>query len=513
MDAKDLEKLRKILDKKDKREHTSSDEDAFANDLINKLLDLKKSFRKEFKVITGDELRKQDIKLPNAKRTGSSFEAPLPKSRGSEGGYDSKADVSERESVTPDSKDYAESPTRKVPNQQTPYVDKKEEKLPKEDSDGKPYGDKTEEEWADADEKPHEQVNYEEDRVGRYTEHANYDNSIKVKDIVVKSDSRHKKVGIVAKTYATRENGTAVLVKWYDGTFSHENVDNLQVLKATGQKSDKAKKEEEQKVSPPIVEAQKVDKGFLGGGALASIGEIAAGDLIAEGIVHGARAVTSAFKKPKKPKVGDTQLNTTTGNVEKQNPDKPVDSESVSTSQQELPTEPPGTWMSECIKAIKEQNPDFNDAEASEVCHEGWKAYIEGDTAEPDQQVTSTDNTTSNTNSTAKQAAGKDDKEEWGTRDSFKPVDEFRTTTKDKVDKGDKPPSDWLDNCVAALKREGSNVDDPYAVCTASYQKMKSKGLLEGNILKISVDDMKEICPACAEKMVSKRIKFYKFTL
>ena len=178
------ERLRKILEKRQNCEQLTKEEEIYVNETLNKLLESKNSFRKNFKVATGDELRKQGVTLPSPKRTGSSFEGPLPKQRSMEGGYDSKADVEERQSAKPDSSTDAK-PTTSVPDQQPPYKDNKEEKLPKENTEGKPYGDQTQEEWADADNKPFERTEYEEDRVGRYTERANYKDSIKVKDVVI----------------------------------------------------------------------------------------------------------------------------------------------------------------------------------------------------------------------------------------------------------------------------------------------------------------------------------------
>lgn len=43
---------------------------------------------------------------------------------------------------------------------------------------------------------------------------------------------------------------------------------------------------------------------------------------------------------------------------------------------------------------------------------------------------------------------------------------------------GEKPPSDWLDRCVESVEETGT-ADEPYAVCTATWQKMDDKAYLK----------------------------------
>lgn len=642
------ERLQKILEKRKNYEQLTKEEELFVTDTLNKLLESKKSLRKNFQVTTGDELRKQNVTLPSPKRTGSFFEGPLPKARGMEGGYDSKANVKERESVTPDSGTDVDSPTTKVPDQQPPYKDQKEEKLPKENTEGKPYGDQTEEEWADADNKPFERTDYEEDRIGRYTERANYKDSIKVKDIVIKSMGSNKLVGFVLKVYPAKiNNQLAAMVKWCNGTFSHENTKDLQVLKADGDKSDKAKKEEE-KVSPPVVK-----KGVLGD-VVRTLGTSA---LEGVGIGAGISAIESALK-PKKPKqlkqpMIDTEKAVTpkefsptreaTGTnvlvssgkvtplpgsdeyIEIKNSDKKkvkkdgaeTDVPSDESNQEDDQMVPPAIWLQRCKESLHaEAQGQLQDDELQEVCLEAWRAFMSGDitpmeneqegnqmdeqtgeqvspkvtpekvsqkadnpatsnlktqedpaapvkkevekaveagpfgeTAGPVHQYpTAIDTTqypggkkpTSELSEAARAAniypvssdyksksekVAKDGTMSQGTRipttfgtpsatlRSPGITTTFGSKTTEDTEKAEQAPSDWMEQCKAALEREGSDVDNPFAVCQATYNKMKNKGILEGNIIKISADDMESICPPCAKKMRAQRLKFYKFTI
>jgi len=90
---------------------------------------------------------------------------------------------------------------------------------------------------------------------------------------------------------------------------------------------------------------------------------------------------------------------------------------------------------------------------------------------------------------------------------------EKKSIDAEDVEKGDKPPAEWLDRCVERVKESKSDVDNPWAVCVATYQKMQNKAVLEGNIVKISVDDMRVVCPECAEKMAKANVKFLKVTV
>jgi hypothetical protein len=87
------------------------------------------------------------------------------------------------------------------------------------------------------------------------------------------------------------------------------------------------------------------------------------------------------------------------------------------------------------------------------------------------------------------------------------------------VVKGEAPPSKWMENCKAALERDNADVDNPFAICTASYQKAHNK-MASGDfektadgqtIVKITKEDLVD-CPACVKKMTDQKIKYYKFT-
>jgi len=217
-----------ILEKRKNCIPLTNEEEKLANESLNKLLDAKKCINKTVTSTTGDEIRKSAASpvLPKAPSTDKATEGLPPKNRGKEGGYDSKADVTERieEKV---STDISASSTR-----DEKLTDQKEEKLPSEKTDGKPYGDKTKEEWADVDNKKFKQENYQEDRLGRMTEHADYKDSIKTQSIVVKTMTNgNKMVGQVLKVYSAKNGQTGLMVKWSDGRFEHVNQDSVELLK------------------------------------------------------------------------------------------------------------------------------------------------------------------------------------------------------------------------------------------------------------------------------------------
>jgi len=228
-DNKDFQKkLDVILEKRRNCVQLTNEEEAFAQETINKLLDGKKCVRKTVESTTGEQLRKGAF----------------------EGDFKSKANVKERTNVTPDP---ANTP---APIRNANISDHKEESMPFENTSGKVKAEYLKGDNSDTDNKPFEQVNYEEDRVGRYTEHGNPKDSIKVKDVVVKSMPSGKKViGIVVKVYEPKGGQQALMVKWATGQFEHVNARSVEILK--GQKSDKAIKEEDRKASPPITEAKK----------------------------------------------------------------------------------------------------------------------------------------------------------------------------------------------------------------------------------------------------------------
>lgn len=215
-----------------------------ASEVLNKRFDGKTSFKKTVTFLTGDEVRKatSSPELKKPERTGSAAEAPLPKDRGFEGGYDSKADIAEREEATPDPSNTPE------PTREENLSDHKEEKTPSEKTDGEPEGDYKEEEYADTDGKPY-RPQYEEDRIADITEGKhNYKESVRIHDIVTKPVSKGvKMVGIVTKIYDGKE---VVLVKWANGIYRHENLKDISILKS--EKSERVKSTEDKKVSPPI---------------------------------------------------------------------------------------------------------------------------------------------------------------------------------------------------------------------------------------------------------------------
>lgn len=218
-----------ILEKRRNCIPLTNEEEKLANESLTKLLDAKKCVNKTVTSTTGDEIRKSAASpvLPKAPSTDKATEGVPPKDRAKEGGYDSKADVSERTEVTPGSVQ-PEAATR-----EDSHPDQKEEKVPSEKTAGKPYGDKTKEEWADVDNKEFKQENYQEDRLGRMTEHANYKDSIKTQSIVVKTMANgNKLVGQVLKVYSIKNGQTGLMVKWSDGRFEHVNQESVELLKS-----------------------------------------------------------------------------------------------------------------------------------------------------------------------------------------------------------------------------------------------------------------------------------------
>jgi outer membrane lipoprotein SlyB len=286
MSNQDLTKqIEVILEKRKNCIPLSNAEDTIVNKFLNDLLDAKKCVRKEFSVKTGDELRKSDSNpvLPKAPSTNAAQEGLPPQDKGKEGGYDSKADVVERTEGS------AVSVQPEAAIRQEDRSDKKEESKPVENSEGKPYGDATTEEFADADNKKFKQENYEEDRIGRITERANYPESIKVHSVVTKTmKNGSKMVGQVLKVY-TKKDQTGLLVKWTDGRFEHVNAASIDVLSIT-----------EKSIAGILTEAAGVGLG------------VAAGDV-------GAAAITSALKhkQPKKPIVEEKVMQS--NDIEKPN--------------------------------------------------------------------------------------------------------------------------------------------------------------------------------------------------
>jgi len=371
------QKLEKILQKRSRYELLTADEEQFVNEALDKMLGTKKAVRKEVTVSTGDEIRKAE-QLKKPKSTRPSFEDGNPKNRGFEGGYDSKADIDEREAATPNAE-----PTPEQTREDNRYkTDQKEAKLPKEDTSGE-VKETFEGENRNID-MAEESSNYEEDRLA---------NILQIKDIVVKPVKKGLvQVGQVLKVYPKRDEQYAVLVKWSDGRFSHENAVELKLVEKTdGSKSKSQKDEEDSKVSPPVKESATV-------------------------------------KKQEDTEVEDVQS-------------------------EESEEKPPKVWLDQCKAALSEDS-ELSDDDQASVCLEVWRQIMSG-------EVTTAD----------------------------VPEEESVSGIDQPAQKGEKPSADWLKDYV------------------------KSKGLKSGDIIKVTADEMQDVCPGCAEQMRKNRIKYYKVTV
>ena len=279
-------KLEAIIEKRKNCIPLTNEEEILVNESLNKLLDAKKCVHNTVTCTTGDAIRKSNASpvLPKAPSTDPATEGLPPQDRGKAGGYETKSDVAERQPAQATDA----QPTAPV-KVDTNLTDKKESTVPAatDKPDPKPYGDKTKEEWADADNKKFKQENYEEDKVGRMTEHANYPESIKTQSIVVKTLTNGSKVvGQVLKVYQTKNGQVGLMVKWSDGRFEHVNQANVELLK-TEKSGDTEKGILSSVVVPMVTEAVGVGAGVLGG------------DLASAALLHP--------KKPKAPKVPKTE--------------------------------------------------------------------------------------------------------------------------------------------------------------------------------------------------------------
>ena len=284
MENSDFSKsLEAIIEKRRNCIPLTNAEEKLVNESLNKLLDAKKCVNKTLSHTTGDAIRKSGSSpvLPKAPSTDPKTEGVPPQDRGKAGGYESKSDVAERQPAqATDAQPVA--PVKADTN----LTDKKESTVPAatDKPDPKPYGDKTKEEWADVDNKKFKNEFYEEDKVGRITEHADYPESIKVSSIVVKTVGTRKVVGQVLKVYTSKDGQTGLMVKWSDGRFEHVNQANVELLKVA--KS----------------EAPKTEKGLLAS-SLAEAGALAVGVGAADVASHLIDNAIDAPKKPKQPKV------------------------------------------------------------------------------------------------------------------------------------------------------------------------------------------------------------------
>jgi len=576
MENQDSKKLLdSILEKVSKCIPLNEEELKLRDELVNKLLDAKKCVRKTFETRVGNDIKKTDASptLKKPEKTGSASEAPNPKNRGKEGGYDSKADIAERTEVSPD--------PAKTPNatRETDLSDKKEEKRPKEDSSGKVKEEYLKDDNINTDNKEHENVFYEEDRVGRYTEHGNPKDSIKVKDIVVKSLSNgNKLVGQVLKVYEPRNGQRAIMVKWASGTFSHVNERDVQVLKA----GDTAKKYLEFAPGEPVripaggpsdVPATGKEHFEFSPKEPVKIPKGGPSDISTTSKTEEKMLETEDIKKPivekannngfpphvhvhlhgpgstedEKSETQDTSVvpekPVVTDKIPAATPEKPTEQKTPVVSEKpvtvptepatdnkptELPQEPPQEFIQGAIEALREIT-DLSDEEITDLARSAWDE-IRGEqsqenSSEPDNTIVTEPDKKLKTEKTVtpdkvysalSTTAGPGIREEDPSRMiHVKPGQEVKVTPKKAeatgdVEKGEAPPSKWLEDCKAALERDNADVENPYAICTATYQR--SKGLKTGDVVKISADEMKTICPNCAEKMMQKNIKYYKFT-
>ncbi|TDI97066.1 MAG: hypothetical protein E2O29_02170 [Deltaproteobacteria bacterium] len=239
MDNKELkQKLDTILEKRSKCIPLTKVEETFVDEMYDKLAEMKYGGMK-FEATTAEEIRK-GVDLKNT---------PAFKNDQFRGGYSRMSDVPERVVATGDKSQGTGDPTRKD-NRHT--TDNKEEKVPTEDNSGTIKGDYLKEEYADTDNKAYKPY-YEEDRLSDQIQgQHNYSDSIRVHDVVIKIlRSGNKLVGQVLKVYSAVDGNQAAMVKWANGTFNHELVSNLQVLRPV-EKAGKAKKTEDEYVSPPV---------------------------------------------------------------------------------------------------------------------------------------------------------------------------------------------------------------------------------------------------------------------
>lgn len=304
MENSDFSKsLAAIIEKRRNCIPLTNAEEKLVNESLNKLLDAKKCVNKTLSHTTGDEIRKAGSSpvLPKAPSTDPKTEGVPPQDRGKAGGYESKSDVAERQPAQ--ATDAQPVAPVKV---DTNLTDKKESTVPAatDKPDPKPYGDKTKEEWADVDNKKFKNEFYEEDKVGRITEHADYPESIKVSSIVVKTVGTRKVVGQVLKVYSTKNGQTGLMVKWSDGRFEHVNQQNVELLKSVVVRP-------KPKV-PGEPEASNTEKGLISSVVIPLVTEavgvgagVLGGDLASNAILHP--------KKPKAPKAPHTPSATEAG--------------------------------------------------------------------------------------------------------------------------------------------------------------------------------------------------------
>jgi hypothetical protein len=438
MEDKELQdKLNKIIEKRRNCIQLTSEEELIANNTLNKLLDAKKCVRKEMSAITGDELRKVSSSptLPKAASTKPSFEGGNPKNRGKEGGFDSKADIDERQEVTPDPKKMP----KPLQNDKEIFSDKKEDKKPEEDTSGEVKAVYTEDDASNLDGKE-DDSRYEEDRLG---------NAVKDKDIVIKPVKKGVVlVGHVLKVYPTRTNGqSAALVKWSDGRFSHENTHDLQV----------------------IVEKKIPARTGFGGRTAPKVDD---------------KVVTNEEPVIEKPIAAPVAEKPATMPVVEKPVETPVEEKPASDNVAE---NPPKAFVMNCSNALAQEDPNLGDDDRIAICVEIWRQLVTGEvTPEGEEQS------------------------------AEQPVEPVATevATKAADATGEKPPSDWLDNCVKSVKEKSPDVDNPYAVCVATWNKMAisdfEKSDDDSAIVKISADDMEKLCKACADKMRQRKVKFLK---
>jgi hypothetical protein len=202
------------------------------------------------------------------------------------------------------------------------------------------------------------------------TEHANYPDSIKIQDIVVKTlTNGGKMVGQVLKVYNTKAGQTGLMVKWSDGRFEHVNQANVELLKS--------EKPAEVKTEKGVVGAILTEAAALAGG-------ITAADVGSHMIIDAMDAKNKKPKKPKLPSVTDAAADASgasmttkvTGAVALGEETKPLTTEAKLPAVDEaLPEEAPEEFVRGVIDTLKELT-DLSDAEIVDVAKSAWKEIV-----------------------------------------------------------------------------------------------------------------------------------------
>ena len=475
METNELKKkLDDIRKKREKCIPLTKAEEKIVDEFLNKLYTTKFG-DKRLVVQTGDEIRKANFEGAYGRIAGSDVE---------------------RTAVSRDGKNTAEEPTRK----DTEYFSEEGKQTPTENTEGTPYGDYRTEEYADADNKKYV-PDYEEEKLADKTEGQHqYQNSIRVHDIVVKTfNNGLKLVGHVTGVY----KNSAVMVKWSNKTVSHELISDLEVLKLHS----KTTKEEQEKVSPPVEKFSflpnpKTNTKPRGPLDLPTGGKISVKPGGRLELPKGRGYIEST--KPRK--------------VAKRRVAVPVAALHRARMHRAAPA---GTYKSADvekgavgagIRAVRAIGRKVGQKVGPAVAERA--GYISG-RAKPGSVTRRIADVVSGR--AVRHTPGAGSKLRAFGRGLRGEVSGMRhTTQRAKLGKGEKPPSEWLDRCVEKLKNKG-DVDEPYAVCTATYNKMKSlsptdlqKDKSGNEFIKLTAEDFDGSCQSCADKMRKQNIKFLK---